>query len=318
MAQKFGFGGKELQDDNIGGNQLNWYDITARNYDPAIGRWMNVDPLADKMRNNSPYNYAFNNPILYVDPDGRFPILIHVRSFAPYKYFGAGIWHGDDRGFSRDPTASSRLHQTTHYETDTGVSRTRARGSYSSSRYGAGAYSEAHLKDYSSRGNVNTHMYGNNDVLFLGPQGQPIDGGPSWDIDIHTNLDISVSELEDGNQLLSISGRVGGDTFPNAEAFVSDAQGNSIWLGAFLTADEPTLGPFFTLAGDRDRTMMNLNIGIVTDKDGIFTGVRVGNKTISIEQWNKDTSGPMSVEEFKKKHRDWYNQIFGSTDEGQE
>jgi len=64
---KYKYNGKEYQDE-LG---LNQYDYGARNYDPALGRWMNIDPLASKYESFSTYNYCLNNPVFFVDPDGK-------------------------------------------------------------------------------------------------------------------------------------------------------------------------------------------------------------------------------------------------------
>ncbi|WP_347926365.1 RHS repeat-associated core domain-containing protein [Pontimicrobium sp. SW4] len=65
------YNGVELNE-NLG---LNIYETYARGYDPAIGRFLQIDPLGELINqiDKTPYNFAWNNPIAFNDPDGLCP-----------------------------------------------------------------------------------------------------------------------------------------------------------------------------------------------------------------------------------------------------
>ena len=65
-SYNYKFENKEWQDE-LG---LNWYDFGARNYMADIGRWGSIDNMSEKYHFSSPFVYANNNPIIYVDLDG--------------------------------------------------------------------------------------------------------------------------------------------------------------------------------------------------------------------------------------------------------
>ena len=62
----FGYTGMEYD------NEIDTYDYHARGYDPSVGRFVSVDL---KREGGSPYVYVGNNPVNFVDPDGRGRII---------------------------------------------------------------------------------------------------------------------------------------------------------------------------------------------------------------------------------------------------
>jgi RHS repeat-associated protein len=85
---RYGFNGKE--NDNEVKGEGNQQDYGMRMYDGRIGKFLSVDPLAEKGPQYSPYSAFFNNPIIFTDPDGRWPI-----------YGKDGGYLGDDGKFEK-------------------------------------------------------------------------------------------------------------------------------------------------------------------------------------------------------------------------
>ena len=65
IPQNYLFSGKERQNEL----SLGWDDFGARMYMNDIGKWGVIDPLSDSEIQCSPYTYAYNNPIIFIDPD---------------------------------------------------------------------------------------------------------------------------------------------------------------------------------------------------------------------------------------------------------
>jgi RHS repeat-associated protein len=91
---KKGFNGNEIQNKEFSdGSGLEVYDFNARTFDPQIGRFIQIDPLLEVGQESlTPYQFGYNDPVRYNDPDGKCPMCLVwaigeaiVESFLVYK-----------------------------------------------------------------------------------------------------------------------------------------------------------------------------------------------------------------------------------------
>ncbi|MBA4153590.1 MAG: hypothetical protein C0512_04490 [Flavobacterium sp.] len=71
---------------------LNMYDYGNRNYDPALGRFMNMDKFSEKYYHLNSYQYGANNPILYNDIKGDSILIYSKQDKAHIKYDNGNLY----------------------------------------------------------------------------------------------------------------------------------------------------------------------------------------------------------------------------------
>ncbi len=81
------------------------YDYGARNYDPAISRWMNIDPMAEHSPDKTIYHYCSNNPINRIDPTGMCDDPNCTHGAIRRGWDAVGRFFGNAWGHSENATA---------------------------------------------------------------------------------------------------------------------------------------------------------------------------------------------------------------------
>ncbi|MFT3739683.1 MAG: RHS repeat-associated core domain-containing protein [Breznakibacter sp.] len=151
------YNGKELQGDGFGGAELGWYDYGARFYDAQLGKFHTIDDYCEFLDNYTPYNYAINNPIYFIDYNGENPVAV----------VAAGIGIVEVGLLSTGVISTGIILQKTsygHYELTPGIkqlfSPLRKYGLYAKHAFLVGYYSFAKDNRHGKLGKVRNYRQG--------------------------------------------------------------------------------------------------------------------------------------------------------------
>jgi RHS repeat-associated protein len=279
------FQGQENEDD-FG---LNWDSFKWRNHQPDIGRFFNIDPLAEKYVYNSPYAFSENHVTSHVELEGLEKVSINVRHFIPDRRAGA-FFRGDNRGFTTSPNVTSRINhqvtvdtQTKEYSASTASSPTKVYfGGTELKNHPSPMFNGAGVEKTAKPDVTDLSVTSDNKAINISSGYHASDplapGAP--DIDFNNSFSI----LPDyANGFVTVSGTTSGDQYPAAESFVTDERGNSVFIGV-----APAEGNILDSYGTGNKTLVNATVKIATDAKGNFTGVYGSDgKVISLQDHNK-------------------------------
>jgi RHS repeat-associated protein len=85
-AYCFAFNGKEIDNDGEWGQSTTAYDYGFRIYNPALARFLSVDPLTRSYPMLTPYQFASNSPVENIDLDGLEAFSIHGTASDPRAF----------------------------------------------------------------------------------------------------------------------------------------------------------------------------------------------------------------------------------------
>ncbi len=274
------------QHHNTGDGDIGLIYMNARYYLPGLARFASPDTLIPDPANPQAFNrytYTFNNPLIYADPSGATPYIIHARSFAPWDEFGCLVaagrcYSGDNRNYSTSLAVTSRINSWVSIDSDH-LSQPPVFGSWSDpshrlNRQGvvtATATSLPVMNFYGSSLAFAFHYPGANPLEPLAP-----------------NIDVWVQmALQFHADQLNVSFSVAGDNYPAFEMFISDPFGSSIFLGV-APADMGQQGALTSLWGSGKSHYMHwwATMTIHLQGNGAFVGITYDDTYYTIDEWN--------------------------------